>query len=48
MAGITQQSSATAFPFLIPLRREWLSKKRENKMKDIIGISITYWRVHLR
>ena len=33
---------------LIPLRTEWLSKKSENKMKDIIGISIIYWRVHLR
>ena len=29
-------------------KTEWLDKKSENNMKDIIGIFIAYWRVYLR
>ena len=45
MAGITQKSSVAAFP-LWPFNG-WV-KKSENSMKKIIGISVAYWRVHLR
>ena len=47
MAGITQKSSVAAFP-LWPIQKQngWV-KRRENNMKDIIGISIIFWRVHL-
>ena len=31
-----------------PSKTEWLAKKRENKMKGIIRISVVYWRFHLR
>ena len=31
-----------------PSKTEWLDKKSENSMKDIIGIFIAYWRVYLR
>ena len=33
---------------VVDLKTEWFEKKRENNMKDIIRISIAYWRVHLR
>ena len=29
-------------------KTEWLGKKRENNMKDVIRISIAYWHFHLR
>ena len=48
MAGITQESSATAVPlWLLQKQNSWV-KRSENKMKDSVGIStITYWRFHL-
>ena len=48
MAGITQKSSVAAF-LLRSLQKQngWL-KRIENNMKDIIGIAVVYWRLHLR
>ena len=41
------KGSAAAFP-LLPLQNQTgLVKRSENNMKDIIGISIAYWHVHL-
>ena len=48
MAGITQKSSVAAFPvWSLDKQNDWI-KISENDMKDIIGISIAYLRVHLR
>ena len=48
MAGITQKSSVAAFPvWSLDKQNDWI-KINENDMKDIIGISIAYLRVHLR
>ena len=48
MAGITQKSSVAAFPlWSLEKWNSWL-KGSEDKMKDILGISIiAYWRFHL-
>ena len=47
MAGITQKSSLTAFLLQSHLKQNGWVKGSENNLKDIIGISIAYWRVHL-
>ena len=33
---------------VVPSNTEWLRKKKCKQMKDIIEISIAYWRDHLR
>ena len=33
---------------MVPQKENGLVKRSENHMKDIIGISIVYWRVNLR
>ena len=33
---------------VVPSKTQWLIKKSENNMKDIIGISIACWLVALR
>ena len=48
MAGITQMSSVAAFAlWSFHKQNDWV-KRRKNNMKDIIEISIVYWRFHLR
>ena len=48
MAGITQKSSAAAFPLCSFQKQNGWLKRNENNMRDIIGISVAYWRVHLK
>ena len=48
IAGITQKSSVAAFPLLSFQKQNGWVKRSENNMKDIIGISVDYWHVHLR
>ena len=43
MVWITQRSSVAAFPLWSHLRIEWLGKKSENNLEDIIGVFIAYW-----
>ena len=43
MAGITQKSSAAAFPSWSLQKQNGLLKRSENNMKDIIGLSIAYF-----
>ena len=47
MAGITQKNSVAAF-LLWSFQKEngWVQRS-ENNMKNIMGISIAYWGVHL-
>ena len=44
--NIKEQCSCISI--VVHLKTGWFEKKRENNMKDIIRISIAYWRVHLR
>ena len=45
---ITQKNSAAAFPLRsIQKQNCWVKRKQKN-MKNIIWVSIAYWRVHLR
>ena len=42
------KEQCSCISIVAPSKTDWLAKKRENSMKDIIRISIAYWRVHLR
>ena len=48
MAEITQKISVAAFPLWYLQKQNGWIKRRENNMKDIIGISIAYWRVYIK
>ena len=48
IAGITQKSAVAACPLRSLQKQNGLIKRSENNMNNIIGISIAYWRVHLR
>ena len=45
------KEQCSSISIAIPSKTEWLDgwlKRSGNNMKDIIGISIAYWRVQLR
>ena len=47
MAGVTQKSSVAALPLWCLQKQDgWVQRSKIN-MKDIIGISIASWLVHL-
>ena len=48
MAEITQKINVAAFPLWYLQKQNGWIKRRENNMKDIIGISIAYWRVYIK
>ena len=48
VAGITQISSAAAFPLWSLQKQNGWVKRREKTMKGITGISMAYWCFHLR
>ena len=48
MGRITQKSSVAVFPLQSFQKQNGWVKRSENNMKDIKGISIAYWSVHLR
>ena len=48
MAVIAQMSSVAVLPSWFLQKQNGWVKRSENNMKDVIGISIVYWLVHLR
>ena len=48
MSGIRQKSSVAAFSLWSLVKYNGWLKRSENNMKDIIGISIAYWHIHIR
>ena len=42
-----KKSSVAAFPLWFLQKQDGWVQRSENKIKDIIGFSIVYWRVHL-
>ena len=42
------KEQCSCISLVIPLKQNGCVKRSENNMKDIIEISIAYWRVHLR
>ena len=47
MAGVTQKSSIAAFPLWCLQKQDGWVQRSETNMKDIVGISIASWLVHL-
>ena len=48
MAGDNTKEQCSCISIVVPSKTECLLKRSENNMNDIIGLSIAYWRVHLR
>ena len=48
MVRITQKGSVAAFPLCTLHKQNGWGKRSESNTKDIIDVSIAYWRVHLR
>ena len=48
MAGLTQKGNVASFSLRSLQKQNGWVKRSENNIKDITGITIAYWCVHIR